>query len=111
MSLFWPRNIRLMAPPLAIALHYGSDATESALEHRFRPLKKQAQAVREAVSKGKDAKDLANSVVKNEKGTVLLYLHSFFTARHAYSCSSPKPRSTSLTQLAHSVAQLLANSR
>lgn len=43
----------LMRSP-AIAQHYGKSATMSAIEHRFRPIRKQADLLRVAVSKGMD---------------------------------------------------------
>ena len=43
--------------------------TVSAIEHRFRPLKKHAQAVREAVVKGKDARSMAEVIGAGGKGT------------------------------------------
>lgn len=41
----------------AIAKHYGSEWTESGIEHHFRPLKKGALALRDLVAQGKDTKD------------------------------------------------------
>ncbi len=38
------------------------------IEHRFRPVKKMASVVRDAVAKGEDAKDFAGLVGMNEKG-------------------------------------------
>ncbi len=39
------------------------------MEHRFRPIKKHMQAVRQAVSQDRDAKDLSDMVTKGDKGT------------------------------------------
>lgn len=41
-----------------MAEHYGSDATPVALQHRFRPVKKQADVLRMLVNSGKDTKDV-----------------------------------------------------
>lgn len=41
----------------AISKHYGSEWSESGIEHHFRPLKKGAQALRDLVGQGKDTKD------------------------------------------------------
>ena len=53
----------------AIAQHFGSDTTESGIEHRFRPLKKHAQAVRQAVVEGKDPYSMAGVIGAGGKGT------------------------------------------
>nr|CAE76166.1 hypothetical protein [Neurospora crassa] len=42
----------------AIAQHYGKSATMSALEHRFRPVRKQAECLRLAVSRGDDPEEI-----------------------------------------------------
>ncbi|CAK7214255.1 hypothetical protein SBRCBS47491_002086 [Sporothrix bragantina] len=57
----------------AIAQHYGSDSSQSAIEHRFRPIKKQASIIRKAVSEGKDAKDFANLFNLNDKDIAKYY--------------------------------------
>jgi hypothetical protein len=44
-------------PPPAIASYLGGKSTESAIEHRFRPLKVQARALRLMVAKGIDPMD------------------------------------------------------
>ncbi|KAH8891300.1 hypothetical protein GQ53DRAFT_823925 [Thozetella sp. PMI_491] len=49
----------------AIAQHSGSGVTMSSIEHRFRPIKEQGRALREALAKGIDPKDL-NIFDKNE---------------------------------------------
>ncbi len=54
--------------PAAIALHYGSDATASGLEHRFRPIRKHVAAIRKTVQDGKDAKDMAGIFNMSDKG-------------------------------------------
>jgi len=51
----------------------GSDTTTSAVEHRFRPLRKQAMVVRQAVASGKDALDVSSVLGMNEKGTVAYF--------------------------------------
>ncbi|CAK7274044.1 hypothetical protein SEPCBS57363_005959 [Sporothrix epigloea] len=57
----------------AIAKHYGSDSSQSAIEHRFRPIKKQASIIRQAVSEGRDAKDLASIFALLDKDIAKLY--------------------------------------
>ncbi|KAK3351598.1 hypothetical protein B0H65DRAFT_418355 [Neurospora tetraspora] len=42
----------------AIAQHYGKSATMSAIEHRFRPVRKQADCLRLAVSRGDDPEEI-----------------------------------------------------
>ena len=43
---------------LAIAAAYGSDVSASAMEHRFRPIKEQAKAIRAILECGEDPKDV-----------------------------------------------------
>ncbi|TLS27915.1 hypothetical protein PpBr36_01605 [Pyricularia pennisetigena] len=57
----------------AIAAHYGSDTTTSGIEHRFRPIKKQAAAIRAAVAKGEDPKDMQDIIGMNEKEIAKYY--------------------------------------
>ncbi|EHA55341.1 hypothetical protein MGG_08176 [Pyricularia oryzae 70-15] len=57
----------------AIAAHYGSDTTTCGIEHRFRPIKKQAAAIRAAVAKGEDPKDMQDIVGMNEKEIAKYY--------------------------------------
>ena len=42
----------------AIATHYGKTSTMSAIEHRFRPVRKQAECVRLAVARGDDPEEI-----------------------------------------------------
>ncbi|KAK3949702.1 hypothetical protein QBC32DRAFT_316580 [Pseudoneurospora amorphoporcata] len=42
----------------AIAQHYGKSATMSAIEHRFRPVRKQADCLRLAVARGDDPEEI-----------------------------------------------------
>ncbi|EJT80496.1 hypothetical protein, variant [Gaeumannomyces tritici R3-111a-1] len=51
----------------AIVRYYGSDTTASGLEHRFRPIKKQVAAIRDAAAKGQDVKDMQDIFFMNEK--------------------------------------------
>ncbi len=48
---------------------YGSDMTEHACNHRFRPLKAQAKLLQKATSQGRDAKDIPVDVAQDAKGT------------------------------------------
>ncbi|TLD21442.1 hypothetical protein PspLS_05357 [Pyricularia sp. CBS 133598] len=57
----------------AIAAHYGSDTTTSGMEHRFRPIKRQAAAIRAAVAEGKDPKYMQDIVGMNEKEIAKYY--------------------------------------
>ncbi|CAK7213085.1 hypothetical protein SCUCBS95973_001681 [Sporothrix curviconia] len=57
----------------AIAQHYGSDSSQSAIEHRFRPIKKQASIIRRIVSEGKDAKDFAHLFNLHDKDIAKYY--------------------------------------
>ncbi|KAL1894769.1 hypothetical protein Sste5346_005745 [Sporothrix stenoceras] len=51
----------------AIAQHYGSDTTTAGIEHRFRPIKKQAGIIRKAVADNKDPKELVNIFHMSDK--------------------------------------------
>ncbi|CAK7207761.1 hypothetical protein SEUCBS139899_010574 [Sporothrix eucalyptigena] len=51
----------------AIAQHYGSDGSQSAIEHRFRPIKKMASVIRKAVSEGMDAKQFSSNFSLSDK--------------------------------------------
>ncbi|ERT02099.1 hypothetical protein HMPREF1624_00396 [Sporothrix schenckii ATCC 58251] len=57
----------------AIALHYGSDATRSSVEHRFRPIKQQASLLRQAVASKEDAKELASIFLLGDKEIAKYY--------------------------------------
>ncbi|CAK7263374.1 hypothetical protein SEPCBS119000_000438 [Sporothrix epigloea] len=57
----------------AIAKHYGSDSSQAAIEHRFRPIRKQASIIRQAVLEGRDAKDLAGIFTLLDKDIAKYY--------------------------------------
>lgn len=46
-----------------IAKHFGSDWTESGIEHFFRPIKKNGKAVKDLVRRGEDAKNFDHKPV------------------------------------------------
>lgn len=45
------------------AKHFGSDWTESGIEHFFRPIKKNSKAIQEHVRRGEDAKHFTHQAV------------------------------------------------
>lgn len=47
----------------AISKHYGSDWTESGIEHFFRPLKKNATSIRKMVDRDEDAANFNHNAV------------------------------------------------
>ncbi|KAK0615908.1 hypothetical protein B0T17DRAFT_619504 [Bombardia bombarda] len=55
----------------AIAQHYGKSQTVSAIEHRFRPVRQQAEIIRIAVSQGVDPEEL--NVVEMSKDDIVKY--------------------------------------
>lgn len=60
-SPFLSTGLVLIKP--AIALHYGSDWTESGIEHFFRPVKKNAKAIQAMVERKEDPANFNHNVV------------------------------------------------
>lgn len=54
---------RLVLTRPETAKHYGSDWTESGIEHFFRPIKKNGKALQEHVRRGEDAKNFTHQAV------------------------------------------------
>lgn len=56
-----PTGLVLTKPDIAV--HYGSDWTESGIEHFFRPVKKNAKAIQAMVKRNEDPANFNHQVV------------------------------------------------
>lgn len=57
------RSPRLVLTYSDIAKHYGSDWSASGIEHFFRPIKKNGQAIQGVVKRGEDAANFNHNAV------------------------------------------------